>query len=260
MNSNSFPASETSKVALVTGGSRGLGRSIALRLAEAGVNVLITYRTDEDLAKGVVSELEGAGVKAGMQHLDVTDFSGYDDFGARIRHTLEDTFGQSHLDYLVNNAGVAVFAPFIAAEQHDFDEMFSVNVKAPYFLTQTLLGALTEGSRVLNVSTAVVRSAVPGLSAYAASKGAVEVLTRYLAAELAERGIRVNTLVGGAIETELGGGMMLTDEVRALAAQSIALGRMGTADDLAAAVPAILSDAFAWATGGTIDVSGGQGL
>jgi NAD(P)-dependent dehydrogenase (short-subunit alcohol dehydrogenase family) len=249
-----------SKVALITGGSRGLGRSIALRLAEAGVNVLITYRSDEELAKGVVGELEGAGVKAEKLHLDVTDFDGYAEFADRVRHALRENFGQSHLDYLVNNAGVLVYAPYAVAEQHDFDQMFSVNVKAPYFLTKALLETFENGSRVLNVSTAVARAVVPGLSAYAASKGAVEVLTRYLAAELAGRGIRVNTLVGGAIDTELGSGILRTDEVRALAAQQIALGRMGTADELAAAVPAILSDAFAWATGAAIEFSGGQSL
>jgi NAD(P)-dependent dehydrogenase (short-subunit alcohol dehydrogenase family) len=250
----------TSKVALVTGGSRGLGRSIANRLAESGVNVLIAYRTDETLAENVVDELEKGGVNAGKVRLDVTDFDRYPAFVESVREELQESFGRSHLDYLVNNAGIAVFAPFVDAERHDFDQTFSVNVKAPYFLTKALLETLTNGSRVLNVSTAVARAVVPGLSVYAASKGAVEVLTRYLAVELAERGIRVNALVGGAIETDLGGGMMRADEVRAMAAQQIALGRMGQPDELAAAVPAILSDAFVWATGAMIEVTGGQAL
>lgn len=234
----------TSKVALVTGGSRGLGRSIASRLAESGVDVLITYRTDEGRAASVIDELEKAGVNAGKLRFDVTDFDQYSAFVESVRELLRESFGRPHLDYLVNNAGIAAFAPFTAAKQHDFDETFSVNAKAPYFLTKALLETFTDGSRVLNVSTAVTRSVVPGLSVYAASKGALEVLTRYLAVELAERGIRVNTLVGGAIETDLGGGMMHADEVRAMAAQQIALGRMGLPDELAAAVPAILSDAF----------------
>jgi hypothetical protein len=250
----------TSKVALITGGSRGLGRSIATRLAESGVDVLITYRTDEDQAESLVRELEKTGVRAGKLRFDVTDFDGYSAFVENVRAELQESFGRSHLDYLVNNAGIAVYAPFVDAEQHDFDQTFSVNVKAPYFLTKALLETLTDGSRVLNVSTAVTRAVVPGLSVYAASKGAVEVLTRYLAVEVAERGIRVNTLVGGAIETDLGSGMMRTDEVRAMAAHQIALGRIGQAEELAAAVPAILSDAFVWATGALIEVSGGQSL
>lgn len=250
----------TSKVALVTGGARGLGRTIATRLAEAGVDVMFTYRSDESRASSLVEELERAGVKARMLRLDVSDFDAYPDFVADVRDALQNAFGRSHLDYLVHNAGVAVYAPFVEAEEKDFDETFSVNVKAPYFLTKALLDTFAEGSRVLNVSSAVARAAVPGLSVYAASKGAVEVLTRYQAVELAGRGIRVNALVGGAIETELGGGMMLTDAVRTLAAQSIALGRMGQPQELAAAVPAILSDAFAWATGAMIEVTGGQDL
>jgi NAD(P)-dependent dehydrogenase (short-subunit alcohol dehydrogenase family) len=249
-----------SKVALVTGGSRGLGRGISTHLAKSGVGVVLTYRTDEGAAQAVVDEITAMGVGAGMLRLDVTDFGGYDTFVEDVRGVLKDTFGQSHLDYLVNNAGVATFSPFGKADQEDFDGMFAVNVKAPFFLTRALLDTLSDNSRVLNVSTAVVRAVVPGLSGYAASKGAVEVLTRYLAVELAERGIRVNTLVGGAIDTELGNGMMRTDEVRALAAHEIALGRMGDPDDLAAAVPAILSDVFSWATGSLIELSGGQSL
>jgi len=250
-----------SKVALVTGGSRGLGRSIAKHLAESGTGVIITYRTDENAANSAVDEITGMGVKGGRLFLDVTDFDEYGNFSGSLRGILQDSFGKSHLDYLVNNAGVGAFSPFENTSAKAFDEMFAVNVKAPFFLTQAVLEMLTSNSRVLNVSTAVVRGVVPGLSAYAASKGAVETLTRYLAVELAGRQIRVNALVGGAIDTEgFLGGMMRSDEVAALTAHQIALGRIGHADDLAAAVPAILSDSFAWATGSLIEVSGGQSL
>jgi len=250
-----------SKVALVTGGSRGLGRSIAKHLAKSGVDVIITYRTDENEAESAVGEITSTGAKGGRLFLDVTDFDGYGEFSGSVSRILQDNFGKSHLDYLVNNAGVGAFSPFENTSTEVFDEMFAVNVKAPFFLTQALLEMLTSDSRVLNVSTAVVRGVVPGLSAYAASKGAVETLTRYLAVELAERQIRVNALVGGAIDTEgFLGGMMRSDDVIALTERQIALGRMGHADDLAAAVPAILSGSFAWATGSLIEVSGGQSL
>lgn len=249
-----------SKVALVTGGSRGLGRSIARSLAQSGVNVIITYR-HENQAKDAIDEITGIGAKGSKLRLDVTDFGGYGRFAGDVRSTLQDDFGQAHLDYLVNNAGVGFSSPFENTSEESFDEMFAINVKAPYFLTQTLLETLTSNSRVLNVTTATTRRVVPGLSAYAASKGAIEVLTRYQAVELAERGIRVNALMGGAIDdTEFLGGVMRSEEVAAVAAKQIALGRIGHVDELAAAVPAILSDSFAWATGSLIDVSGGQDL
>ena len=249
-----------SQVALVTGGSRGLGRSISRHLAKSGVNVIITYR-DENQANDAIAEITDMGVKGGKLRLDVTDFGGYGRFADNVREILRDHFGQSHLDYLVNNAGVGFYSPFENTSQKIFDEQFAINVKAPYFLTQALLERLTSNSRVLNVTTATTRGVVPGLSAYAATKGAIEVLTRYLAVELAGRGIRVNALMGGAIDdTEFLGGMMHSKEIAALAAQQIALGRIGHVDELAAAVPAILSDSFAWATGSVIDVSGGQHL
>jgi NAD(P)-dependent dehydrogenase (short-subunit alcohol dehydrogenase family) len=248
------------KVALVTGGTRGLGRSISRHLARSGVNVIITYR-DESQAKHTINEITGIGVKGDKLRLDVTDFGAYGRFADDVREVLQHHFGQSHLDYLVNNAGVGFYSPFEQTSQEEFDQMFAINVKAPYFLAQALLETLTSDSRVLNVTTATTRGVVPGLSAYAASKGAIEVLTRYLAVELAGRGIRVNALMGGAIDdTEFLGGMMRSEEIAAMAAQQIALGRIGHVDELAAAVPAILSDSFAWATGSVIDVSWGQDL
>jgi NAD(P)-dependent dehydrogenase (short-subunit alcohol dehydrogenase family) len=250
----------SAKVALVTGGTRGLGRSISRHLARSGVNVIITYR-DENQASGTISEITDMGVKGGKLHLDVTDFSAYGRFADDVQEILQHHFGQSHLDCLVNNAGVGFYSAFEKTSQEEFDQMFAINVKAPYFLTQALLETLTSDSRVLNVTTATTRGVVPGLSAYAASKGAIEVLTRYLAVELAGRGIRVNALMGGAIDdTEFLGGMMRSEETAAFAAQQIALGRIGHVDELAAAVPAILSDSFAWSTGSVFDVSGGQDL
>jgi len=249
-----------SKVALITGGSRGLGRSISRHLAESGVNVIITYR-DENRANDTIDEITGMGVEGVGLPLDVTEFGLFSHFANDVRNILQNQFGQSHLDYLINNAGVGLYSAFEDASQEKFDETFAINVKAPYFLTQALLKTLTSGSRVLNVTTATTRGVVPGLSAYAASKGAIEVLTRYLAVELGGRGIRVNALMGGAIDdTDFLGGVMRSDEIAEMAAQQSALGRIGHVDELAAAVPAILSDSFAWATGSLIDVSGGQDL
>jgi NAD(P)-dependent dehydrogenase (short-subunit alcohol dehydrogenase family) len=170
------------------------------------------------------------------------------------------TWGAQQFDYLVNNAGIGYFAPYPETTQEQFDELINVDLKAPFFLTQRLLPLLSDGGRILNLSTVLTRSVIPAGSAYAAAKGGLEVLTRYLAVELAGRGIRVNTIMGGATDGDFGGGIMRTDYVQKSAVEDIALGRMGTPDDLGAAVPAILSDAFGWANGGIIELNGGQGL
>jgi NAD(P)-dependent dehydrogenase (short-subunit alcohol dehydrogenase family) len=177
-----------------------------------------------------------------------------------VRDTLRERFGVETFDHLVNNAGIGSYAPYAQTTPEQFDELVQVNLRAPFFLTQALLPLINEGGRVLNVTTALTRGVVPGMSAYAATKGAIEVLTRYQAVELADRSIRVNTLMGGAAATGFGGGMMRSPDVRELAAHTIAQGRIAEIDDITAAVPAILSDAFQWATGSIIDVSGGQSL
>lgn len=251
---------ETRKIALITGVSRGLGRSMALHLAHAGVAVLGTYNRSVREAEELASQMAGSGQKLALLRLDVARGDAYPEFFSAVRQTLHDAFAATRIDYLVNNAGIGTFAPYQETTQQQFDELVGINLRAPYFLTQTLLPLINDGGRVLNVSTALTRGVVPGMSAYAATKGAVEVLTRYQATELADRGIRVNSLMGGAMETDFGGGMMRTEQVKDLSAQVIALGRIATPDDIASAVPAILSDAFRWATGGCIDVSGGQSL
>ncbi|WP_305784124.1 SDR family NAD(P)-dependent oxidoreductase [Symbioplanes lichenis] len=237
------------KIALITGATRGLGEGMARRLSEAGVAVVGTYRGAEP----------GDGVTAALP-LDVTRFDTYPEFTAQLATLLRDRFGASGFDHLVNNAGIGIFAPYAQTTAEQFDQLVDTNLKAPYFLTQSLLPLINEGGRVLNVTTALTRGVVPGMSAYAAVKGAVEVLGRYQATELAERSIRVNTLMGGAVDTGFGGGMMRSPQVQELAAHTIAQGRIATVDDITAAVPAILSDAFQWATGGIIDLSGGQSL
>jgi NAD(P)-dependent dehydrogenase (short-subunit alcohol dehydrogenase family) len=233
------------KIALVTGAGRGLGAGMARHLTSAGVAVLGTYHTTK--------------VTEGL-HLDVTRTDTYAAFVTTVRSTLQERFGVESFDYLINNAGVGTYAPYPVTTPEQFDELVQINLKAPFFLTQALLPLINEGGRVLNVTTALTRGVVPGMSAYAATKGAIEVLTRYQAVELADRSIRVNTLMGGAVATDFGGGIMRSPEVQQLAAQTIAQGRIAAIDDITAAVPAILSDAFQWATGSIIDLSGGQSL
>ncbi|MFE2336595.1 MULTISPECIES: SDR family NAD(P)-dependent oxidoreductase [Streptomyces] len=242
------------KIALVTGAGRGLGRGIAQHLTQSGVAVLGTYLTSKRAAS------EAAGPDLVFRQLDVTRIDTFAEFATTVRNTLQESFGAETFDYLVNNAGIGTYAPYATTTPEQFDELVQINLKAPFFLTQALLPLINEGGRVLNVSTALTRGVVPGMSAYAATKGAIEVLTRYQAVELAERSIRVNTLMGGAVLTDFGGGIMHSPEVQQLSAHTIAQGRIAMPDDITAAVPAVLSDSFQWATGAVIDLSGGQSL
>ncbi len=250
----------TRPIALVTGASRGLGRSMAVHLARAGIGVVGTYLSRKADADDLVAELAGTGVPVAVLQLDVGDSGGFEQFAATLRGTLAD-LGADRLDHLVNNAGAGVHAPFAETTEQQFDEMVRLHLKAPFFLTQALLPLLADGGRVLNVSSGLARFTGPGYAAYAAAKGAVEVLTRYQAQELGARGIRVNTLVPGAIATDFGGGVVRdVEQVNAAVAGAIALGRVGVADDIGAAVPLILSGGMGWANGARIELSGGQSL
>ena len=248
------------KVALITGASRGLGRSMAGHLARAGVAVLGTYKSGAEQAKRLEAEVAESGGELAFIPFDVSHFDRYADLVDRVRQTVYERFASRYIDYLVNNAGTGTFASYEQTTTKQFDELVTVDLKAPFFTTQVLLPVLRDGGRILNVSTALTRGVVPGMSAYAAVKGALEVLTRYQAAELADRQIRVNTIMGGAVDTDFGDGMMHSKHVQDLCSRVIALGRIGTADDVGAAVPAILSDAFGWANGGCIELTGGQSL
>jgi NAD(P)-dependent dehydrogenase (short-subunit alcohol dehydrogenase family) len=248
------------KIAVITGISRGLGRSMTEHLARAGVGVIGTYRQGREAAEEVAAAVRAAGVPGAALPLDVADSAGFAPFADAVRSTLAG-FGVDRFDYLVNNAGIGTYAPFAATTEEQFDELVRIQFKAPFFLTQALLPLLADGGRILNVSSGLARFTNPGYAAYAANKGAIEVLTRYQAKELGERGIRVNVLVPGAIATDFGGGMVRDNpEVNQAVAAAIALGRPGEADDIGAAVPAILSDAFGWANGTRIELSGGQNL
>lgn len=249
----------TEKIALITGASRGLGRNMALHLAERGVGIIGTYRTGQNEAEALQREIEGKGGRAVMCALDVADTASFAQFGDAVSAALQERFGRTRFDYLVNNAGIGLHAPFAETTEAQFDSLVDAHLRAPLFLTQRLLPLLEDGGSILNVSSGFVRFTLPGYSVYAAVKAAVEVLTRYMAVELGERRIRVNTIAPGAIATDfMGGAVRDNDGVNAYVAQGIALGRVGQPDDIGRAVAAILSNDLAWASGTSFDVSGGQ--
>jgi NAD(P)-dependent dehydrogenase (short-subunit alcohol dehydrogenase family) len=248
-------------IALVTGASRGLGKSMALHLAARGVGVILTYRSGEAEAIAVASEIEKRGQRAVALQLDVGAAETFSAFATRVRSELGRVWKRDTFDFLVNNAGIGVHAAFAETTEAQFDELMRVHLKGPFFLTQNLLPLLADGGRILNVSTGLSRFTLPGFSAYAAMKGAIEVLTRYQAKELGARGIGVNTLAPGAIETDFGGGAVRDNPaLNQMVASMTALGRVGLPDDIGAAVAVLLSADSKWINGQRIEASGGQGL
>jgi NAD(P)-dependent dehydrogenase (short-subunit alcohol dehydrogenase family) len=251
----------TNQIALITGASRGLGRNMALHLAERGVHIIGTYRSGAAEAEALKQEIEAQGGKAAMLALDVTDTVSFQAFASAVTDTLKAAFGRERFDFLVNNAGNGIAANFVDATEDQFDSLVTTHLRGPIFLTQKLLPLIEDGGRILNVSSGFVRFTLPGYSIYAAMKAAVEVLTRFMAVELGARKIRVNAIAPGAIATDFGGGAVRDNgDVNAYVAQSIALGRVGLPDDIGGAVAAILSDDMGWANGTTFDISGGQML
>jgi NAD(P)-dependent dehydrogenase (short-subunit alcohol dehydrogenase family) len=250
-------AAAVPRIALITGGSRGLGRSMALALAAQGADILLTYRSNRAEAEAVVAAVEARGRRAAALPLDVGASAGFGDFAAAVARQLA-AWGRARIDCLVNNAGVGAFAPFAETTERQFDEMVAVHLKGAFFLTQKLLPLIADGGRILNVSSGLARFSYPGYAAYAVMKGGVEVLTRYLAVELGPRGIAVNTLAPGAIETDFGGGAVRDDAaLNARIAQSTPLGRVGLPEDIGGAVAALLSDGGRWINGQRIEVAGG---
>jgi NAD(P)-dependent dehydrogenase (short-subunit alcohol dehydrogenase family) len=251
----------TSRIALITGASRGLGKSIALHLAERGVDVVLTYRTGAAEARQVVAAIEARDRAAVALPLDVADSASYPAFVAAVGDALRTRWGRSTFDYLVNNAGVGAHASFAETDEAQLDQLFRVHLRGPFVLTQRLLPLLADGGRILNVSSGLARFTFPGYAAYAAMKGGVEVLTRYQAKELAGRRITVNTLAPGAVETDFGGGQVRDNrDLNAAIAGMTALGRVGLPDDIGRAAAQLLSDDASWITGQRIEVSGGMML
>ena len=250
-----------SKIALVTGGSRGLGRNMALRLAGKGIDVILTYNSQKDQAEAVVAEIEAHGGKAAALPLDVANAGSFDAFFAQVKTTLQDTFQAEQFHFLVNNAGTGLHAAFTDTTEAQFDEMVNVHLKGPYFLTQKALPLLADGGRIINISSGLARFSLPGSSAYAAMKGAIEVLTRYQAKELGARGIAVNTVAPGAIETDFGGGAVRDNaQLNAFVASQTALGRVGQPDDIGGVVAFLCSDEARWVNAQRLEASGGMFL
>ena len=249
----------TQKIALITGGSRGLGKNTALHLAAQGVGIVLTYRSQKEEADAVVAEILDAGGKAATLQLDTALAGTFAAFTDNLRATLQATWGRATFDFLVNNAGVGVHAPFADTTEAQLDQMYNIHLKGVFFLTQALLPVIADGGRIINISSGLARFATPGFAAYAAMKGAIETLTRYLAKELGVRGISVNTVAPGAIETDFGGGVVRDNaQMNAHIASQTALGRVGLPDDIGGAIAALLSDNSGWINAQRIEVSGGM--
>jgi len=249
------------KIALITGGSRGLGRNTALHLARKGTDVILTYRSKVMEAQAVVSELEALGIRATALPLDVADAGSFVGFAAQVAEQLKTCWQRSHFDYLVNNAGIGIMAAFSETTPQQFDDLMNVHLKGPFFLTQALLPLIADGGRIINISTGLTRFTLPGFAAYSAMKGAMEVLTHYQAKELGPRGIAVNTVAPGAIETDFGGGVVRDNAaLNAQLAGDTALGRVGQPDDIGGAIAALLASESGWINGQRIEVSGGMHL
>ncbi|TGQ16489.1 MULTISPECIES: SDR family oxidoreductase [unclassified Mesorhizobium] len=253
--------SNETKIALVTGASRGLGRSMAIALATKGVDVIGTYHSNKVEADAVTKIIEGLGRKATMLQLDTGKTPTFAAFAVSLKQALADTWSRTNFDYLVNNAGIGVYAPFATTSEDDFDRVMNINLKGPFFLTQTVLPLLADGGRIVNLSSGLARFSTPGFSAYAMMKGGIEVLTRYLAVELGARQIAVNSVAPGAIETDFGGGVIRDNpDANKTVAEHTALGRAGLPDDIGPAVASLLSDDNRWVNAQRIEVSGGMFL
>ena len=246
------------KIALVTGGSRGLGKDMALRLAEKNFDVIITYHSKADAARDVVASIQSKGGKAYALQLDVSLASTFDDFASQVRSALKKEFRADGFDALVNNAGTGLHVPFTDTTIEQFDNMVDVHLKAPYFLTQKLLSLVNDGGSIVNISSGLARFSFPGYSAYGTMKGAIETLTRYQAKELGERRIRVNVVGPGAIVTDFGGGYLRDNkELNTMISNLTVLGRVGEADDIGGVVAFLCSDDAKWVNAQRIEVSGG---
>lgn len=250
---------QLNKIGLVTGGSRGLGKNTALAMAAQGIDLIITYQSRLSDAEATATEIKQLGRKAVALQLDVANSSQFPAFAAQLGQLLRDEWQREDFDFLVNNAGIGIYASFADTTEAIFDQLLKIHFKSVFFLTQSLLPLLKDGGRIVNISSGLARFSQPGYIAYAAMKGAVEVLTRYMAKELGPRGIAVNTVAPGAIATDFGGGAVrdnkaLNDQ---LAAQT-ALGRVGVAEDIGPMIASLLSENNRWVNAQRIEVSGGM--
>ncbi|HSI46382.1 MAG TPA: SDR family oxidoreductase [Methylophilus sp.] len=247
------------KIGLITGASRGLGKNTALAMARKGIDVVLTYQSNQALAQEVVSEIQALGRKAVALQLDVAQVNTFDVFAANLKQVLNTQWQADKFDFLINNAGTGITAPFAETTEQIFDDMVNIHLKSTFFLTQKLLPLLNDGGRIINISSGLARFTLPGYSAYAAMKGGIEVLTRYMAKELGARQIAVNTIAPGAIETDFGQGLVRDNkDVNAFIASQTALGRVGVPDDIGPMITSLLSEDNRWVNAQRIEVSGGM--
>ncbi|HEV3304544.1 MAG TPA: SDR family oxidoreductase [Planctomycetaceae bacterium] len=253
-------ATPTNKIAVITGGSRGLGRSTVLSLARRGVDSIFTYNSNRSEAEKVTGLVAEAGRKAIALQLDTGNVATFDPFVQNVRQALIE-LNAGRFDYLVNNAGISHHRPFDQTTEQELDQLYNVHFKGVFFLTQKLLPLINDGGRIVNISSGLTRVAIPESGAYASMKGAIEVLTRYLAKELGPRGIAVNTVAPGAIATDFSGGMVRDNpEINKRVAEMTALGRAGQPDDIGPMIASLLSEDNRWINGQRIEVSGGMAL
>jgi NAD(P)-dependent dehydrogenase (short-subunit alcohol dehydrogenase family) len=246
------------KIAIITGGSRGIGKSAARECAARGTGVIVTYNSHKPGAEEIVQEIESGGGKAVTLPLDVGNTAAFPGFVAEVTRVLRETFERTSFDYLVNNAGFGVFIPMTDVSEPMFDSLFNVHLKGPFFLTQALLPLMADGGAILNISSASTRVATAGVAPYAAFKGGLEVLTRYMAKEFGDRRIRANAISPGAIRTDLADGALdKYPEFAQLLASQTALGRVGEPEDVGRMIASLLSDDHAWVNAQTIEVGGG---
>ncbi|MEG0849801.1 MAG: SDR family oxidoreductase [Flavobacterium sp.] len=249
------------KIALVTGGSRGLGKNMAIAIAKKGIDVIITYNSKKDEADLVVKEIENLGQKAASLQLNVADTTTFDSFFKEVQTTLKSAFKTDKFDFLVNNAGIGIHNSFTATTEAEFDQLTNIQFKGPFFLTQKALNVMNDGGGIVNISTGLTRFSFPGYAAYASMKGAVETLTKYQAKELGERKIKVNVVAPGAIETDFGGGAVRdNDQLNKNIAGVTALGRVGLPDDIGGVVAFLCTEDARWVNAQRIEVSGGMNL
>lgn len=256
-----MPSSTNTPIAIVTGGSRGLGKNAALHIAQTGSDVILTYRSQAAEAAAVVAEIEALGRRAVALQLDVGDSSSFVAFGAKVKQVLAEQWQRDSFNFLVNNAGVGIHASLMETTEAQFDTLVNIHLKGVFFLTQKLLPLMADGGRIVNVSSGLARFALPGYAAYGAMKGGIEVLTRYMAKELGPRGIAVNVVAPGAIETDFGGGAVRDNaQLNAFVASQTALGRAGVPDDIGGVIASLLTPANLWVNGQRIEASGGMFL
>ncbi|TDH25240.1 SDR family oxidoreductase [Segetibacter sp. 3557_3] len=249
------------KIGLVTGGSRGLGKDMALRLADHGHDVILTYQTKKEAANEVVRQIQDSGRKAAALPFDAADFGSISTFVEQVKSELSSTWQTNRIDFLINNAGIGATIPFEQVTAHDFDLFLNIHFKSVYFLTQALLPVINDHGRIINISTGTTRVGVPGYSVYASMKSAVETFTRYLAKEIGARGITANVVAPGPVETDFnnGGNRDIPERKKFLASMS-ALGRVGKPEDIGGVVAFLCSDDAGWINGQRIEVSGGMSL